>query len=226
MVRELYFFFNALRINLCVKNVKVCLSAKIKPSTKFETHIKIGKRTWLKGSVGKCSYIGPDCRINARIGRYCSIGPNVKTVEATHELRFLSTSPVFVSSAKQCGFSFVRHNICDDGNYIDREKKIAVDIGNDVWIGENVLIKGGIRIGDGAVIGMGAVVTKDVRPFTIVGGIPAKEIRKRFDDKLVEKLRDLKWWDCDDEWLVEHIEQFGSDRIENVIEILEKEKKV
>lgn len=225
MIREIYYFLNALRINLCVKDVKVCLSTQIKPSTEFERHIKIGKKTWLKGSIGKCSYIGPNCRINARIGRYCSIGPSVKTVEAAHELKFLSTSPVFVSNAKQCGFSFSDNNICDECNYVDKEKGIAVDIGNDVWIGENVLIKGGIRIGDGAVIAMGAVVTRDVAPFTVVGGIPAKVIKRRFDVEVAEKLLDLKWWNYDEGWIVKHIEQFRSDRIEKVIEILEKEKK-
>ncbi len=77
-------------------------------------------------------------------------------------------------------------------------------IGNDVWIGSNVLIIGGIKIGDGAIVAAGAVVTKDVPPYAIVGGIPARIIRFRFDKEQINKLLELKWWNKDDDWLIKN----------------------
>ena len=72
-------------------------------------------------------------------------------------------------------------------------------VGNDVWIGYEAIVLAGVTIGDGAIIGSRAVVTKDVPPYTIVGGIPSKRIRKRFDDAVIERLEDLRWWDWDEE---------------------------
>ena len=74
-------------------------------------------------------------------------------------------------------------------------------IGNDVWIGDDVTILGGVTIGDGAVIALGAVVTQDVASYSIVGGVPAKLIRKRFDENSIEFLNSFKWWDKSDDWL-------------------------
>ena len=74
-------------------------------------------------------------------------------------------------------------------------------IGNDVWIGQRVVVKSGCRIGDGAVVGAGAVVTKDVPPYAIVGGVPAKVIRMRFSEDIIERLKEIKWWDYSDDRL-------------------------
>ena len=78
-------------------------------------------------------------------------------------------------------------------------------IGNDVWIGYEAVIMSGVKIGDGAIIGTRAVVTKDVPPYTIVGGVPAKPIRRRFDDETIEKLESLRWWDWDCEKIKRNI---------------------
>lgn len=83
----------------------------------------------------------------------------------------------------------------DQIKYVDEEKKYFVEIGNDVWIGNNVLIMDGIRIGDGAILAAGSVIAKDVEPYTIVGGVPAKFIRKRFKDSEIDFLLDFKWWE-------------------------------
>ncbi|MCL4154773.1 UNVERIFIED_CONTAM: hypothetical protein GTU68_004383 [Idotea baltica] len=90
-------------------------------------------------------------------------------------------------------------------------------IGNDVWIGYNATIMAGITIGDGAIIATNATVVKDVAPYTIVGGNPAREIRKRFSDKEIEKLLDLKWWDRDINWITEHVSELTGKEIENLM---------
>jgi tetrahydrodipicolinate N-succinyltransferase len=84
-----------------------------------------------------------------------------------------------------------------------------VIIGNDVWIGANAVILDKVKIGDGAVIAAGAIVSKDVKPYTIVGGIPAKPIKKRFSEEEIEKLLEFKWWEKDIRWIRENYELFS-----------------
>ena len=186
----------------------VCLSARIKPGTRFGRFVKIGKRTWLNGSVGSYSYIGEDCRLSAEIGSFCSISPNVKTVSGTHPTDLVSTAPVFFSTQRQCGTSFAAQDVAEEGCYADPDRKIAVRIGHDVWIGENVLIKGGVRIGNGAVVAMGAVVTSDLAPYGIYGGVPAKLIRMRFPENVIAALEASAWWERDEAWLKAHAAHF------------------
>lgn len=90
-------------------------------------------------------------------------------------------------------------------------------IGNDVWIGYDAIIMPGVKIGDGAIIGTRAVVTKDIPPYTIVGGVPAKPIRKRFDDKTIEKLLSIKWWNWDKEKIKQNIQSIQSGNINDLI---------
>ena len=99
-----------------------------------------------------------------------------------------------------------------------------VIIKNDVWIGQRVIIKGGVEIGDGAVIGAGSVITKDVDPYTIVAGVPAKPIKKRFDDDVIETLMKLRWWDLPHDELKEIIKQIGPDNIKEFIKIVQDKK--
>jgi acetyltransferase-like isoleucine patch superfamily enzyme len=96
----------------------------------------------------------------------------------------------------------------EEYRYADPEKRYAVVVGNDVWIGTDAILMAGITVGDGAVIAAGAVVTKDVAPYSIVGGVPAKEIKKRFDNEKIESLLSLKWWDKDEKWLRENGSRF------------------
>lgn len=90
-------------------------------------------------------------------------------------------------------------------------------IGNDVWIGYDAIIMPGVKIGDGAIIGTRAVVTKDIPPYTIVGGVPAKPIRKRFEDKTIEKLLSIKWWNWDKEKIKQNIQSIQSGNINDLI---------
>lgn len=96
------------------------------------------------------------------------------------------------------------------GNILISQMRNAspVNIGNDVWIGQNVVILPGVTIHDGAVLAAGAVVTHDVPPYTIVGGVPAKTIKKRYSDEIVDKLLRIRWWDWLDEQIKENLELF------------------
>ena len=168
--------------------------------TKWGGYNKVGRKSVVSSSsIGKYSFIGRDCYLpNAEIGRFCSIGNNVKVVAETHPSRgFLSTHPAFYSTEKQCGITFVEKNLFEERLSVDGRSCI---IGNDVWIGNDVRIIGGLRIGTGAIVGLGAVVTKDVPPYAIVGGVPAKVIRYRFDAKQIKEMIDSAWWNHDENW--------------------------
>ena len=137
-------------------------------------------------TCGKHSYISRDSSINREdtvIGSFCSISDGVRIGLAQHPTEFFSTSSYFY----------------DENNVLDRDFDKPCIIGNDVWIGSDVLIMGGINIGDGAVLAAGAVVTRDVPPYAIVGGVPAKVLRYRFDEETIKELLELKWWDLPDE---------------------------
>ncbi len=143
--------------------------------------------------VDKYTYIGRRASvINADIGKFCSIASDVQIGVASHPSHWVSSSPVFCKGKNVLKKNFVE---------LDFEPYEKTVIGNDVWIGINVVIKGGIKIGDGSIIGAGSVVTKDVPPYTVVGGVPAKEIKKRFKDSEIESLLKIKWWDLNDDKL-------------------------
>lgn len=129
------------------------------------------------------------------IGRFCSIACGAKFMftSGNHSMQSLAnyTFPIFFDE-----WGLDANDICDAW-----DNKGDTVIGNDVWIGYEAVIMPGVKIGDGAVIGTRAVVTKDVPPYTIVGGVPAKPIRRRFDDATVEKLEALRWWDWDEDRL-------------------------
>lgn len=162
-----------------------------------------------KSYMGLGSYIaGHTSLTRIKIGRFCSIGQNVKNSLGIHPTNFISTHPAFFSTKKQAGFTFAERDMFEEHKYVDKEKKYLVVIGNDVWIGNNVILMDGITIGDGAIIGTGAIVTKDVEPYSIVGGIPAKLIRKRFSQEEIDLLLKFKWWNKDFEWIEENAKQF------------------
>lgn len=168
-----------------------------------------------KVKMGRYSYVGSYTHItDTEIGSFCSIGGNCGIGGGMHPLDHASTSPVFLQGRNILGKNFA--NI----QYQPSEKVI---IGNDVWIGECAYIMPGITIGDGAVIGAHAVVTRDVEPYTVVAGVPAREIRKRFDEETIKELTALKWWDWSDEMLTKYGALFDSP--EKLIEKVKSERK-
>lgn len=153
-------------------------------------------------TLGDFTYIAGNTNISkTTIGKFCSIGPYCKIGLGKHPTKdFVSTHPVFFSTLKQAQVTFADINYFDEFAYII--------IGNDVWLGANVIVVDGVKIGDGAIVAAGSVVTKDIPPYAIVGGVPAKIIKYRFEKEEIKKLLQLKWWDMDVEYLKENFIKF------------------
>lgn len=162
------------------------------PSAKVDSECAISKVT-----IGRYSYVGSGTRItDAVIGNFCSIGGNCGIGGGIHPTDMVSTSPAFLMGRNILGKNFAE---------IPYNPSKTVEIGNDVWIGIGACILSGVKICDGAIIGAHAVVTKDVEPYCVVAGVPARVIRKRFDDETINKMIALKWW----EWSEEKLTSLG-----------------
>ena len=123
--------------------------------------------------------------------------------------RVINSRIGYGTMAKQAGFTYVTEQSYDEFCYADPKSKTSVVIGNDVWLTRGYKIVEGVTIGDGAVVLNGAVVTKDVPPYAVVGGVPAKVIRYRFDEETIDWLLNLKWWDKGEEWIKAHATYFS-----------------
>ena len=144
------------------------------------------------------------------IGKFCSIACGAKFLfnSANHTMASLSTYPFPL---------FFEEWELEKKNVIEAwDNKGDIIIGNDVWIGYNAIIMAGVKIGDGAIVATGAVVVKDVAPYTIVGGVPARMIRRRFSDKTIAKLQDLQWWNWSTDEIRKNIKAIQTGKIEDI----------
>lgn len=224
LYRTLFFPFKRMAVELKTDSI-LKQGSYLHGGTTLAGRNYVGKKTVLKNvRLGFGSYVsnGGDLT-NVRIGKYTAIGPGVKTILGRHPTKSLAAlHPAFYSKEAAQGFTYVLENaetFFEEQTWLDREAGIQVIIGNDVWIGEDVRILEGVVIGDGAVIGAGAIVTKDVEPYSIYAGIPAKKLKDRFGDGIKEKLLSLKWWERDEQWLKEHIHDFRD--VEKLISTME-----
>lgn len=158
-------------------------------------------------------YHYPECNGDRlKIGRFCSIGCGARFIfnAANHSLKSLSTYP-FPIFFEEWELDVEKVNTAWDN-------KGNIVVGNDVWIGYEAVIFAGVTIGDGAIIGTRAVVTKDVPPYTIVGGVPAKPIRKRFSDEAIKQLQKLEWWNWNEEKIAHNIAAIQSGNLKEMKE--------
>jgi acetyltransferase-like isoleucine patch superfamily enzyme len=196
-------------------NLKIGLKSRIQ-NAGFGNGNFVGENVTIENSViSDNSYIGDNSIVSyASIGKFCSVSSNVVIGLGIHPFNMVSTHPAFYSNNKA-------YKCFADRLYIEEHKETV--IGNDVLIGMDVKIMDGIRIGDGAIITAGAIVTKDVEPYSIVGGIPAKLIKYRFSEDLINKLKKIPWWDFDEKWLEENFRLFHDTGL--FIQYFEKNKK-
>lgn len=204
------------------KNIRFQKKVFISEDSKFEGQNFICYGTNFYGDIGYGSYISYNSEISAIVGRFTSIGPNCIVFGGRHAYTypFVSTCPMFFSLRKQNGETFTKEQRFKELNYIDEYRKICVKIGNDCWIGQDVKIVSGVTIGDGAIVLAGAVVTKDIPPYSIVGGVPARILKYRYSDKDIQILLTIKWWNWDINLIKEKSDLFCN--IENFKKYIEQ----
>jgi len=156
-----------------------------------------------KSSLGDYSYSNMNTSIlRSTIGKYCSIASNVYIGPTSHPLDKISTHPFLFLKC----YGFIED---DDQTVLKTREGASTHLGNDVWVGQGAVIMPGVNIGDGAVIGAHSAVTKDVEPYSIVMGLPAKHYRYRFEKDIVDELVIIKWWDWEQSKIKENIEDFN-----------------
>ena len=210
----LYSFIKKSMVEYSNKDKKLKLSLFVSiHNCKFGLHNFIGTNVSLTNvSLGDYSYVHSNSQIsNVSIGKFCSIGMNVQIGLGKHPTKFVSTHPSFYSNNKV-------FRTFADKMYFQEYGNIIIE--NDVWIGNNAIIIDGIKIANGSIISAGSVVTKDVLPYSIVGGVQAKIIKFRFSEVLIEKLLHIKWWNMRQEWLQANYKYFHD--IDNFIEFMKQ----
>lgn len=166
---------------------------------KLENNVIINRRSYINDSrIGKYTYMGINTTMNfTAIGKFCSLGRNVDVGGFDHDYKKLTTMPAFRFNQMMNGGGEIPKVV---------EHKDLCEIGNDVWIAAGAQVLHKVKVGDGAVIGAGAVVTKDVPPYAIVAGVPAKIIGYRCSKEQIERLKKIKWWDWPEEEISEIME--------------------
>ncbi|PAQ15773.1 chloramphenicol acetyltransferase [Bacillaceae bacterium SAOS 7] len=147
------------------------------------------------------SFTGAYCMLqNTEIGKFANIAPSVRIGATTHPMD-RPTLHHITYRRKMYGV-----DTKDDVEFFSWRESQVVRLGHDTWIGHGAIIMPGVTIGNGAIIGAGAVVTKDVAPYSVVVGVPVKEVRKRFNEEIIESLERIQWWDWSHELIKERIE--------------------
>lgn len=175
-------------------------------NSKFEGKCKVSKGAIFNGEMGYGTNIGDNTRIYGKVGRFTSIAPGTIIISGVHPMTypFVTTSPAFYSLLRQCNFTFAKRQMFEEFKFADEDKQFPVIIGNDVWIQRDAKVISGVTIGDGAIVLAGAIVTKDVPPYAIVGGIPAKVMKYRYTPEDIDFLLNLKWWNKGEQWWEEN----------------------
>lgn len=199
------------------KSLSIAFDARINFDTAFEGCNVVRSGVILASStIGYGTYVGANTDLHcARVGKYCSISNDVTVLPYSHPVSgFISTHPAFFSLKKQAGFTYVRDQIFNEFLTVEGfPDPVTLIIGNDVWIGARAMLLGGLSIGDGAIIAAGSVVTKDVPAYSIVGGVPAKIIKMRFDNNEIELLQKLKWWNKGEDWILNNLDLFSNPKL-------------
>lgn len=184
-------FFNGISLRATV------IDSKIHKKAVIEHHANVRY-----SEIDRYTYVSARSSvIHTKVGSFCSIAAGVAIGGGAHDIYAVSTSPIFNKGRNIFGKNL--------GN-VEFSPYKKTTIGNDVWIGNRVLVLQGVTIGDGAVVGAGSVVTKDIPPYEIWAGNPAKKIKDRFDDETKEKLLKLKWWEMSDSELKKYGQYFGA----------------
>ncbi|MGJ1385067.1 CatB-related O-acetyltransferase [Sphingobacterium spiritivorum] len=211
ILKYIYFdFFTKLKnvISLSViqnkyKGSKFYPGCNIRKSEFFENTVVFNNVTIYDSIVKSHTYIQKDATvINCEIGKFCSIAKGVSIGPGIHYIDGVTTHPsLYIKDTPLL-------KVFSDRNLYESSKRTI--IGNDVWIGERAIILDGVSIGDGAIIAAGSVVTKSVEPYQIVGGVPAKLIRYRYSEQIIDLLLRDKWWNKSSDWIAENWESFYS----------------
>lgn len=184
--------------------------------TNLPEHVKIGQYTYYHSLTGAENFVR-DCVFYATpndkliIGKFCSLAWKIKFIfnAAHHFSELFTTYPFFLFDPKVYQDCIVKQGIKEIN-------KGDIIIGNDVWIGYDATIMPGVKIGNGAIIGTKALVTKDVAPYSVVGGNPAKHIKFRFSESQIAKLNEMQWWDWDYQKIIEAYGTVGLNEIDKL----------